>query len=76
MLSWRENASAKSCYICGTSFWADSTRKKLMKDLWYFPLIPRPQRFFILEHVANDMRWHDEGHNKYGILRHSTNGEA
>ena len=54
----------------------DSTKKRPMKVLRYFPLIPKLQRFFILEHTANDMRWHDEGRNKDGILRHPADGEA
>ncbi|XP_039115902.1 uncharacterized protein LOC120251450 [Dioscorea cayenensis subsp. rotundata] len=76
MLFWREYASAESCHICGTSRWVDSTKKRPVKVLRYFPLVPRLQRFFILEQTANDMRWHDEGRNKDGILRHPADGEA
>ena len=76
ILFWRENASAESCHICGSSHWVDNTKKRPMKVLRYFPLIPRLQRFFILEHTTNDMRWHDEGRNKDGILRHPADGEA
>ena len=76
ILFWRENANAESCHICGTSRWVDSTKKRPVKVLRYFLLIPRLQRFFILEYIENDMRWHDEGRNKDGILRHPTDGEA
>ena len=72
----RENASVESCNICGTFRWVDSSKKKPLKVLWYFPLIPRLQKFFISEYTANGMRWYNEGCNKYGILRHPVDGEA
>jgi hypothetical protein len=28
------------------------------------------------QHIASHMRWHANGRIKYGVLRHSTDGEA
>ena len=74
ILFWRENASAES--YCSTSHWVGDTKKRSMKVFQYFPLTPMQQRFFILKHTANDMRWHYEGHNKNRTLKHPTCSEV
>jgi len=73
MLFWKANKDLESCTVCGESRWKDeiclgedgqptSLRKKRpVKVLRWFPLIPRVQRLFMSEHTAPHMRWHAEG---------------
>lgn len=51
-------------------------KKKLVKDLRYFPLIPRLQRLFAPVKTSNDMKCHEEGHIKDRLIRHPTDGKA
>ena len=51
-------------------------KKRPTKILRYFPLKPRLQRLFMCSKMAEHMRWHTEGGNKDGILRHPRDGEA
>ena len=51
-------------------------KKRPAKFLRYFPLKPRLQRLFMCSKIAEHMRWHTEGGNKDGILRHPRDGEA
>ncbi|XP_020080846.1 uncharacterized protein LOC109704510 isoform X2 [Ananas comosus] len=51
-------------------------KKKAAKVLRYFPLIPRLQRLFVSTKTAKDMRWHEEGRVKDGLLRHPADGKA
>ena len=88
MLFWKGNKDLESCAICGESKWNDeihldkdgqpilSSKKRLVKVLRWFPLIPRLQRLFMSEHTMLHMRWHAEGRTKDGILRHSVDGQA
>jgi hypothetical protein len=59
MLFWKGNKDLDSCTICGESKWKDeiylnedgqpilSSKKHLVKLLWWFSLIPRLQRLFM-----------------------------
>jgi hypothetical protein len=86
MLFWRENEKLDKCTSCNESRWKDavidedgstkSLKKKPVKVLRWFPLIPRLQRLFMSHHTAPHMRWHDQGRTKDGILRHPADGEA
>jgi hypothetical protein len=88
MLLWKDNKNLDSCTICGESKWmADihldqdgdvisSRKKRQVKVLRWFPLIPWLQRLFMLEHTAHYMRWHAEGRTRDGVLRHPADGEA
>ncbi|XP_058003975.1 uncharacterized protein LOC110659856 [Hevea brasiliensis] len=51
-------------------------KKKPVKVLRYFPLIPRLQRLFASVKTSKDMRWHEEGRIKDGLLRHPADGKA
>ncbi|XP_020082508.1 uncharacterized protein LOC109706120 [Ananas comosus] len=51
-------------------------KRKAAKVLRYFPLIPRLQRLFVSTKTAKDMRWHEEGRVKDGLLRHPADGKA
>ncbi|XP_052137356.1 uncharacterized protein LOC127755729 [Oryza glaberrima] len=75
----------ESCDVCGSSRWITDKngypveskgKKKPAKVLRYFPLIPRIQRLFSTEQTSGEMRWHEEGRTKDGLLRHPADGEA
>lgn len=85
MLFRGDRASQESCHICGTSRWKTDKngspveskgKKKPAKVLRYFPLITRLQRLFSTNQTSGDMRWHEEGRTKDGMLRHPADGEA
>lgn len=84
MLFWGENKDEESCKVCGSSRWkinkgnneSNKTNKKPVKVLRYFPLIPRLQRIYASAETAKEMRWHEDGRNKDGLLRHPADGEA
>jgi len=86
MLFWRENEKLDKCTFCNGSRWKDdltnedgstkSSKKKSVKVLRWFPLIPRLQRMFMSHHTSPHMKWHAQGHTKDGVLRHLADGEA
>jgi hypothetical protein len=88
MLFWKDNKELDSCTVCGEYKWRADThidedgevisarKKRPVKILRWFPLIPRLQRLFMSEHTAPHMRWHAEGRTRDGLLRHPTDGEA
>ncbi|XP_062167920.1 uncharacterized protein LOC133874074 [Alnus glutinosa] len=86
MLFWRENEKLDKCTFCNESRWKDdltnedgstkSLKKKPVKVLRWFPLIPRLQRLFMSHHTSPHMKWHAQGRTKDGVLRHPANGEA
>jgi len=51
-------------------------KKKAVKVLRWFPLIPRLQRLFMSHHTSPHMKWHAQGRTKDGVLRHPADGEA
>ena len=79
-----ENENLDNCPECGTSRYKRrkdggddrednmEERKKgtPRKVAWYFPLISRLQRMFANKKEAKLLRWHEEGCNKDGMLRH------
>ena len=80
MLYWKNDAKLDSCPKCKVSRWK-SIRKSLdgkhtykvpRKVLRYFPIKKCLQRLFLSSKTANLTRWHDEGRNKDGLLRHPT----
>ncbi|GLT69206.1 hypothetical protein SLA2020_413750 [Shorea laevis] len=86
MLFWRENEKLDKCTSCNQSRWKDdvshedgsakSLKKKPVKVLRWFPLIPRLQRLFMSHHTSSHMKWHAQGRTKDGVLRHPADGEA
>jgi hypothetical protein len=86
MLFWRENEKLEKCTFCNESRWKDdltyedgstkSSKKKPVKVLHWFPLIPRLQRLFMSHHTSPHMKWHAQGRTKDGVLRHPADGEA
>ena len=80
-----ENEDLDNCPECGMSRYKhrkddgddgedsmDERKKKgtPRKVAWYFPLVSRLQRMFANKKEAKLLRWHEEGHNKDGMLRH------
>jgi hypothetical protein len=84
MLFRRENEKLDKCTFCNESRWKDdltngstkSSKKKPVKVLRWFPLIPRLQRLFMSHHTSLHMKWHAQGRTKDGVLRHPADGEA
>jgi len=86
MLFWRENEKLDKCTFCNESRWKDdltnehgstkSSKKKPVKVLRWFPLIPMLQRLFMSHHTLPHMKWHAQGRTKDGMLRHPVDGEA
>jgi hypothetical protein len=88
MLFWKGNKDLDSCIKCRQSRWKDEiqldedgqpislSKRRLIKVLWWFPIIPRLQRLFMSQHIATHMRWHVDGYTNDGVLRHLADNEA
>ena len=89
MLYWGDRKNQQSCHVCGYSRWMNKNtedvnanegeaqlRKKQVKILQYFPLIPRLQRLFMSSKIAESMTWHHEGLTDDGLLRHPADSLA
>ncbi|XP_059441766.1 uncharacterized protein LOC132174075 [Corylus avellana] len=88
MLFWNGNKDLDLCVKCGESKWKDeiyldedgqpitSSKRRPMKVLRWFPIIPQLQRLFMSHHTALHMRWHADGRTKDGVLRHPADSEA
>ena len=56
-----ENAEKTICPKCNASrYKKDGKKKTPQKVVWYFPLTPRLQRYFVDRKEAELMRWHKE----------------
>ncbi|KAG8490950.1 hypothetical protein CXB51_014091 [Gossypium anomalum] len=89
MLYWGDQKNQQSCHVCGKSRWMNSNtedmntdkggaqlRKKPVKVLRYFPLIPRLQRLFMSSKTAESMTWHNDQRADDGLLRHPADSLA
>ncbi|KAG8482728.1 hypothetical protein CXB51_024209 [Gossypium anomalum] len=89
MLYWGDQKNQQSCHVYGKSRWMNSNtedvntdeggaqlRKKPVKVLRYFPLIPRLQRLFMSSKTAESMRWHNDQRTDDGLLRHPADSLA
>ncbi|XP_020111543.1 uncharacterized protein LOC109726394 isoform X2 [Ananas comosus] len=90
ILYWGGRSNEQSCDVCGASRWLPTTTENINNDdlgneerkgrpakvLRYFPLIPRLQRLFMSPKTSDNMRWHDEGRTKDGLLRHPADSLA
>ncbi|KAG8493197.1 hypothetical protein CXB51_010617 [Gossypium anomalum] len=89
MLYWSDRKNQQSCHVCGKSCWRNmntedlnedegevQSRKKQIKILQYFLLIPRLQRHFISSKTAESMRWHHDQRTDDGLLRHPADSLA
>ncbi|KAK5834545.1 hypothetical protein PVK06_018427 [Gossypium arboreum] len=89
MLYWGDQKNQQSCHVCGKSRWMNSNtedvntdeggaqlRKKPVKVLRYFPLIPRLQRLFMSSKIAESMTWHNDQRTDDGLLRHPVDSLA
>ena len=68
---------AFSCPTCGMSRWKANkarvmrnTKRVPAKVLWYFLPIPRFKRMFQYPKTAKDLKWHAQGRENNGKLRH------
>ncbi|KAG8473410.1 hypothetical protein CXB51_035692 [Gossypium anomalum] len=89
MLYWGDQKNQQSCHVYGKSRWMNSNtkdvntdeggaqlRKKPVKVLRYFPLIPRLQRLFMSSKTAESMTWHNDQRTDDGLLRHPADSLA
>ncbi|XP_068339217.1 uncharacterized protein [Pyrus communis] len=82
MIYWKDTSYLTVCSVCGKSRYKitnaeDSSRKKVAaKVMWYFPLKPRLQRFFMSKHMAEHMRWHATECPKDEFMRHPSDSPA
>ncbi|CAN6551339.1 unnamed protein product [Malus baccata var. baccata] len=82
MIYWKDTSDLTLCSVCGESRYkitnrADRSRKKIAaKVIWYFPLKPRLQRFFMSKHTAEHMRWHAIECPKDEFMRHPSDSPA
>jgi len=75
VLFWKNHADKEECPTCKTSIWATvkgKCKKIPHKVLRYFPITLRLQQLFMSKDIAKDMRWHKDGHQDDGNLRHPT----
>ena len=66
----------EECPVCSTSRYKLG-KKSPRKVVWYFPLIPRLQRYFADKKEAKLMRWHKVrayANIEDGVLRHPADG--
>ena len=59
----KEDADRTTCPVCKAARYKKG-KKAPRKVVWYFPLIPRLQRYFADRKEAELMRWHAERRNK------------
>lgn len=59
----KEDAEKTTCPVCDAARYKKG-KKAPRKVVWYFPLIPRLQRYFADRKEAELMRWHAERRNK------------
>ena len=55
-----EHADETTCPVCGADRYKRGTKKAPRKVVWYFPLIPCLQRYFMDPKEAKLMRCHAE----------------
>ena len=75
-----EDAEKTTCPVCGVSRYKRG-KKAPRKVVWYFPITPRLQRYFVDPEEAKLMRWHAEREKpevidpeKEKMLRHPSDG--
>ncbi|XP_062145287.1 uncharacterized protein LOC133852537 [Alnus glutinosa] len=76
VLFWKNHADKEECPTCKTSRWATvkgKGKKIPHKVLRYFPIKSRLQRLFMSKDIAKDMRWHKDGRQDDGNIRHPAN---
>jgi hypothetical protein len=57
-LYWDEYAERTTCPVCGQGRYKIGNKKVPRKVVWYFPITPRLQWYFIDPKEAKLMRWH------------------
>ena len=60
IIYWNEHAEKTFCPKCNASRYRKAGKKAPQKVVWYFPITPRIQRYFVDPKEAKLMRWHAE----------------
>jgi hypothetical protein len=84
MLFRKEHANDSNCIHCKSSRYfevksGDGTKRQTgipQKILRYLPFLPRLQRFFMTEEIAQQMRWPLEGKRYKDKMIHPSDGQA
>lgn len=81
MLYYKEDELLQSCKFCGEQRYKrvrrrGQVKRVSLKNMWYFPLVPRLQRLYSSIQTAHEMRWHHENQRKPGSLSHPSDAEA
>ena len=58
-----------TCPVCGHGRYKSGNKKNPRKVVWYFPITPRLQRFFVDPKEAKLMQWHAERRSPKKIRR-------
>ena len=58
-----EHAKSTICPVCGVTRYK-KRKKAPRKSVWYFPITPRLQRYFVDPKVAKLLRWHADREEK------------
>ncbi|XP_059456599.1 uncharacterized protein LOC132186630 [Corylus avellana] len=86
--TYEGNKDLDLCVKCGESKWNDeihldedgqpitSSKRRLVKVLQWFLIIPQLQRLFMSQHTVPHMRWHANGRTKDCVLRHPVDGSS
>nr|GFA36941.1 hypothetical protein [Tanacetum cinerariifolium] len=82
ILYWKDNKELTVCPTCKISRWkVDNKTHKVYENIpakvmWYFPIISRLQRLFMLESISKDLRWHATRRITDGVLHHHADSQA
>lgn len=82
MLFRNEEANLNECVICGKSRWKENTdnsnggKKIALKQVRYFPVKKKLQRWFMSSKTAKLMSWHSTKYTDDGVYRHPADSLA
>ena len=83
MLYWKEHAHESECIWCGAQRYklkirrGDGRRKRIpVSVLRYLPLVPRLQRLYSTNGIAENMTWHATHQRTPGIMCHPSDSPA
>ncbi|XP_051130800.1 uncharacterized protein LOC127251232 [Andrographis paniculata] len=76
MLFIGEDVHRDACVVYGEKRFTQGKDRSPVKQLRYFPLIPRLQRWFLSSKTASSIRWHAKGRVDDGKMRHLADSPA
>ena len=81
MLYFKEDLAVEKCMFYDAPRWkpkksGDNGKPKPYVKMFYFPLIPRLQRFYASRSTTEHVRWYYNNMREDGVLCHPSDGEA